>query len=266
MIKISLNILVLSTVLLFNGCSTKSIEYKDKKELIQKQNSIQSEEDSFLDEFEDEMQVEIKADPLAKYNKAMTSFNDGLYEYVLGPVSKGYSTVVHKEIRESVNKFFHNIFYPIRLVNNLLQGKFKNASEETGRFVINTTIGVFGLFDPARSQFNLEPHNEDFGQTLGYWGVKAGPHIVLPFLGPSNIRDALSLYPDSYLSATEYYENRGFNLTHNYGESLLLKAYEKVNYVSLNPDEYQKLKEDAVDLYPYLRDVYEQYREKLIEE
>lgn len=251
-------------VLLFTGCSSKLTPQKDVS--VEKNISQNTSEDDFLDEFADEMKVEEKSDPLSGYNRVMTSFNDGVYEYVLAPVSRGYKTVVHEEIRSSIGKFFHNILYPIRLVNNLLQGKIKNSGEETGRFIINTTIGIFGLFDPAKSYFGLEPHDEDFGQTLGYWGVGAGPHIVLPFLGPSNLRDTLSLYPDSLANPVDYHNHRGYNLTGSYGESLVLKAFDRVNYTSLHEGEYEKLKKDAIDLYPYLRDVYEQYREKKIKE
>ena len=260
--KFTLNILFIFLLLFLNGCSNKTVQYSQKTELTIDNQT----EDEFLDEFADEMEVEEKADPLNGYNRAMTTFNDSLYEYVLSPVARGYTKVVHKEIRSSVNKFFHNIFYPIRVINNVLQGKFKNAGEETGRFLINSTIGVLGLFDPAKSEFGLEPHNEDFGQTLGFWGVGSGPHIVLPFLGPSNLRDTISLYPDSYANPVDFYDERGYNITHNYGESLFLKAYEKVNYISLHEGEYEKLKKDAVDLYPFLRDIYEQYRQKQIEE
>ena len=256
-------------IISFTGCSSK-VEYIKKDTSSIENKSIVSdeeiEEDDFLDEFDEEMELEEKSDPLSGYNRVMTSFNDGVFEYVLAPVASGYKTVVHKEIRTSVGNFFHNILYPIRLINNLLQGKVKNSGEETGRFLINSTIGILGLFDPAKSYFELEAHEEDFGQTLGFYGVGPGPHIVLPFFGPSNLRDTLSMYPDSLANPVDYHENRGYNLTHSYGESLFLKAYERVNYVSLHEGEYEKLKKDAIDLYPFLRDVYEQYREKQIKE
>ena len=135
----------------FTGCSSK-VEYVKKENVIfEKQSEEEIEEDAFLDEFEEEMKVEQKSDPLSGYNRIMTNFNDGVFEYVLAPVASGYQTVVHKEIRSSVGNFFHNILYPIRLINNLLQGKVKNSGEETGRFIINTTVGILGLFDPAKS-------------------------------------------------------------------------------------------------------------------
>lgn len=260
-------------IIVCTGCSNKNNLTKTETILIEQDSSIQKgttseevEEDAFLDEFEEEMAVEEKSDPLSGYNRVMTNFNDGLFEYVLAPVSRGYKKVVHKEIRSSVGNFFHNILYPIRLINNLLQGKIQNSGEETGRFVINTTIGILGFFDPAKSYFDLDSHEEDFGQTLGFYGIGAGPHIVLPFLGPSNLRDTFSIYPDSLANPIDYNKHRSYNLTNGYGESLFVKAYEKVNYVSLHDGEYEKLKKDAVDLYPFLRDVYEQYREQQIKE
>jgi len=224
------------------------------------------EEDVFLDDFSDELQVERKADPLNGYNRIMTDFNDSTYEYVLSPLARGYKTVVHKEIRTSVDNFFHNILFPVRFVNNLLQGKFINTAEETSRFLINSTFGVLGLFDPAKRHFNLNKHNEDFGQTLGFYGVSAGPHIVLPLLGPSNLRDAISLYPDMLLNPVAYNESRSYNLASGYEESHLLRLYERENFISLHHQEYDKIKQDAIDLYPFLRDIYEQRRMNLIKE
>lgn len=248
----------------FGGCSLKNVEYS-KEASKSVQNS--SETDDELDSFADELEVKEIYDPFSGYNRAMTTFNDGAYEYVFQPIAKGYKAVVHEEIRESVGNFFDNIFYPMRFVNNLLQGKVKNATEETGRFVINTTVGLLGLFDPAKNLFELEAHEEDFGQTLGFYGVGSGPHIVLPFLGPSNLRDAFSLYPDSFLSTIDYTERSYWKtLTDTPAEYVGAKAFREINSISLNIDGYDKLKKDAVDLYPYLRDIYEQYRDNQIKE
>ncbi len=251
-----------------SGCSSKSIEKPQETALLQEKTLAQDEEfdDEFLQEFEDEMEVEEIYDPFNSYNRMMTRFNDGLFEYVLIPVAKGYKLVVHQEIRESVDNFFHNLYYPSRVVNNLLQGKFSNASEETGRFIINSTIGILGLFDVAKKKFNLNEHDEDFGQTLGFYGVGSGPHIVLPLLGPSNLRDTLSMYPDSFLNPIDYTEREWYTLSDTLEEYIALRTYEQLNSTSLNINEYEKLKKDAVDLYPYLRDIYEQYREKQIRE
>jgi len=252
------------------GCSNKSNVNKDdnlgKIEYQQTKVDNDIESDSFMEEFEEELKLERKSDPLSGYNRVMTNFNDNVYEYVLTPVSDGYKYVVHKEIRISVRNFFHNILYPVRLVNNLLQGKVQNSLDETGRFLVNSTFGLLGLFDPAKKYLHIKPHNEDFGQTLGYYGVGAGPHIVLPFFGPSNLRDLLSRYPDFLVNPVAYRDERSYNLTNHYSQSLLLNGYERINNISLNNNQYEKIKKDAIDLYPYLRDVYEQYREQQIKD
>ncbi|PNV83611.1 MAG: ABC transporter [Sulfurimonas sp.] len=257
-------VFVFTFVLTLSGCSSKMIEqpsgtviHEDKE-----RSDLNGELEGFADEFE----VKELYDPFSSYNRAMTSFNDGAYEYVLKPVAEGYKYIVHVEVRESVRNFFNNLYFPTRFVNNVLQGKFHNASEETGRFVINTTIGVFGLFDPAKVHFNIGAHDEDFGQTLGFYGVGSGPHIVLPLFGPSNLRDFLSMYPDVLLSPIDYTERSYWTLSDTWFEYLSIKALEEVNYISLDMDRYEKMKRDAVDLYPYFRDVYEQYRKKQIEE
>lgn len=263
-------------IVLFTACSSKNVESPkvendskiEQKDTSSTQNEFAA-EDEFLDEFAEEMEVEEVFDPLSGYNRVMTSFNDALFRHVLTPVAKGYRYVVPEGVRESIGNFFHNLLYPVRGVNNLLQGKLSNTAEETGRFVINTTIGILGLFDPARDWFGLEPHEEDFGQTLGYYGVGAGPHIVLPFFGPSNLRDMFSMYPDAYVDPTSISPTDGlekYHIPENYVEYIAIKAVDRVNYVSMHVGEYEDLTKDAVDLYPFLRDLYEQRRKKLIEE
>ncbi|WP_294889866.1 VacJ family lipoprotein [Sulfurimonas sp. RIFCSPLOWO2_12_36_12] len=255
---------LISIMFSFSGCSSKSIE--EPKEAVAQEEKSSDDSNGELAGFADEFEAKEIYDPFSGYNRAMTGFNDGAYEYVLKPVAEGYKAVLHVEVRESVRNFFNNLYFPMRFTNNLLQGKFCNAYEEGGRFVINTTVGVLGLFDPARNHFNIEAHEEDFGQTLGFYGVKSGPHLVLPLLGPSNIRDAISLYPDSLLSPIDYSEREYWTLSDTSAEYIAAKSLENINYISLNMDRYEKMKRDAVDLYPYLRDVYEQYRDKQIEE
>ncbi len=236
------------------------------------------EEEGFDDEFEDEFGDAEKEvfDPLSGYNGVMTEFNDGFYVYFVDPVARGYRWVLPDGARRGVNRFFHNLFFPIRFVNNVLQLKVKNAGEEFLRFVLNSTIGIFGIWDPAKEWFDLEAHEEDFGQTLGYYGVGGGFHVVLPFLGPSNVRDMFSLYPDMQMDPVYYVENRPYNLLQNEGEylgysrkalqSAQLTVLKTINRESLRIGQYSNLKKDAIELYPFLRDVYEQNRSKLIKE
>ncbi|MCK5110738.1 MAG: VacJ family lipoprotein [Arcobacteraceae bacterium] len=256
---------ILTISILFTGCTNNS--YIDKPSANTEQSITQDDElDEFSDEFEDE-DIEEESDPFRGYNVFMTNFNDGFYIHVFDPVAKGYDYVLPEGARKSIKNFFHNLTYPVRMVNNILQGKFENAGEETGRFIVNTTVGILGFFDPAKEHFKLKPHNEDFGQTLGYWGVGSGYHIVLPFFGPSNMRDMLSMYPDSYVNPIVYNnENNSINLTNSTDESLMLTAYQRLNDGSLKLGDYEELKKDAVELYPFLKDIYEQHRAKLIKE
>lgn len=248
----------------FTICSADVVENNP-----QDQKTISIEEDEMLYEFEDEFANNnegSESDPLSEYNRLMTIVNDRLYENVFTPISDGYVYLVNKEVRESVGNFFNNLYFPPRFANNLLQMKFKNASEEALRFLINSTLGVLGLFDVAKIQFDLEEHTEDFGQTLGFYGVGSGPHIVLPIFGPSNLRDSLGMIPDSYISPFDFKERKWLTVTDTWSELVLVKSYENINSFSLNKDKYEKIREDAVDLYPYMKNMYEQYRDKQIKE
>ena len=221
--------------------------------------------DEFSDEFANEQQKEF--DPLSGYNRMMTNFNDGLYRHVVFPLGRGYRKITPKQFRESVGNFFLNLEYPVRLVNNLLQLKFQNSLEETERFVVNSTIGLAGLFDPASSWLGIKEHDEDFGQTLGHYGVGGGFYLVLPFFGPSNLRDTLSLVVDWQVDPFFYQEGRSYNLLPiNFWQSIGLKSFQYFNQYSDNIEAYENLTKDAIDIYPLLKSVYEQNRQKEIEE
>ena len=220
-------------------------------------------------EFGDEFSVEEKEelfDPLSGYNRVMTGFNDGLYVYILKPVVfKGYN-LIPEQARVSVNNFFKNLYYPVSVVNNILQLKAKHTGTETLRFAINSTLGVLGLFDPALSWFGLEEHQEDFGQTLGYYGVGGGFHIVLPFFGPTNLRDLSGDFIDFYVNPLYYVEVRPINIFSNKYQGWGAITYKEFNKMSIYTKEYDNIRKDALDLYPFLRDLYEQNRQKEIEE
>ena len=130
-------------------------------------------------------------DPLEGYNRAMFKFNDGVDKAIIEPVAKGYKAVLPEFARTGVGNFFANLGDLWIGVNNILQGKLREGAGDFGRFAINTTAGILGLFDVA-SNAGLEKHNEDFGQTLGRWGVGEGAYVVLPLLGPSSVRDGFS--------------------------------------------------------------------------
>ncbi len=128
-------------------------------------------------------------DPWEKFNRSMFRFNDAADRYVLKPVAKGYKAVTPDPVRTGVTNFFSNLRSPLVVMNDLLQGKFRQAGGDTLRFVVNSTVGVVGVMDVA-TRIKLPAHDEDFGQTLGVWGVPSGPYLMMPFLGPSSVRDA----------------------------------------------------------------------------
>ena len=226
--------------------------------------------DDFSQEFDSEFSNKSKEifDPLSAYNRAITTFNDKVYLNVLVPVSKGYAYVVPETARIGIDNFFENLKFPIRFVNNVLQLKFQNSSEELGRFLINSLWGLGGFMDLATSELKMKAHKEDFGQTLGYYGLGEGIPVVLPLLGPSNIRDMIGIVGDGILSPTSSLAQNSleYKIPNNTLESLGIKTYEVVNNTSLNPDQYETIKKDALDLYPFLRDIYTQSRQKQIEE
>lgn len=143
-------------------------------------------------------------DPWEKMNRAVYSFNDKLDKDVARPVATAYVRAVPAPARNRFHDFINNLGEPIVIINDALQGKFKQTLQDTGRFLVNTTVGLVGLFDPA-SEIGLPHHDEDLSQTLAHWGVPSGPYLVLPVLGPSTVRDTGSLYAD--VSADPLYKD-----------------------------------------------------------
>ncbi len=155
--------------------------------------------DNFDEEFNSEFSTKKEEifDPLGGYNRLMTTFNDKVFINVLNPIAESYAYVTPETVRIGINNFFQNIMFPVRFSNNLLQLKFKNSSEELGRFLVNTLWGLGGFMDPATKELNMKAHKEDFGQTLGAWGAGSGAYIVLPVFGPSNVRDTVGMVADA---------------------------------------------------------------------
>jgi phospholipid-binding lipoprotein MlaA len=137
-------------------------------------------------------------DPIEPVNRAIFDFNDTVDVYVLEPVARGYRDNVPETVQTGIGNFFENLRYPSYLVSDIFQGKFEQALDHTGRFLINTTLGIGGLMDFA-TEWGLPVHDEDFGITLAYHGVPAGPYLVLPILGPSNVRDGVGRIVDGFL-------------------------------------------------------------------
>jgi phospholipid-binding lipoprotein MlaA len=145
-------------------------------------------------------------DPWERFNRASYTVTDKVDRAVVKPVAKGYKAVTPDFVETGISNFFDNITYPRVFVNDLLQGKGVSALHDTGRFLLNTTVGVGGLFDPATSA-GLQKNDEDFGQTLGKWGVPSGPYFFIPLLGPSTVRDAFGRIPDQFTEASIYIDN-----------------------------------------------------------
>lgn len=253
--------LLVTLVFFLGGCATHSVERQEPAEIAAQQNAFDPQLDDDVFELEEEFEAaesEPIIDPLSCYNRVMTQVNDKVYFWALKPVSQGYSAVVPEGGRLALGHFFRNLLMPVRFVNNLLQFKLKQAGTELTRFVVNSTVGVLGFGDPAGDYFGLQAYPEDFGQTLGHYGVGSGFHIVLPLLGPSNLRDTFGLIPDYYLDPVNHIDHSE--------TALAVKAHKTVNRTSLHIGEYESLKSDAVDLYTFLRDGYEQRREQQIKE
>lgn len=196
-------------------------------------------------------------DPMEGFNRGIFWVNDGLDRYVLEPVATGFDYVVPDFAQRALRNAFDNLRFPIVFFNNLFQAKPKVAGVEIARFVMNTSLGLGGLMDPAGS-IGLKKSNEDFGQTLGYWGVPPGPYLMLPFFGPSNVRDTGGLVVDSAFRAI------GFFIP--FVASLAMQAVDTLNRRSLIRREIQAERRAALDWYAAVRSAYSQYRENLIQD
>lgn len=237
---------------------SKSGREVEDEELIEDEEFLDNEE--FLDdeEFSDEdlapggSDAVAVPDPLRPVNYAIYLFNDKVYFWALKPVAKGYRVVVPAEIRICTLNFFNNLWAPVRFTNCLLQGKFKNAAGEFGKFFINTTVGGLGLGDVAQRYPELNPPEEDFGQTLGYWGFGNGFYLVLPVLGPSTLRDAVGRLGNWAVDPLSYIEP--------WELSLGVWALKNVNSTSFRIGDYETIKDAAIDPYGAFRDGYIQFR------
>jgi phospholipid-binding lipoprotein MlaA len=199
------------------------------------------------------------ADPIEPFNRVMFQFNDKLYFWALKPVARGYSAIVPEPARVSVRNFFKNVKMPIRFVNSLFQGKFLGAGTELARFGINTTIGVAGFLDVAKDKFDLDPSDEDFGQTLGFYGMGGMMYIVWPVFGPSTVRDTIGMAGDSFLNPVSY-----ISYFCPFEVGLGVSAYEQINKTSLDLGTYEDLIAASIEPYIGVRDAYIQYRKKEI--
>jgi len=194
------------------------------------------------------------SDPLESVNRRFFWFNDKLYFWVLRPAARAYSKAAPSPVRSSVQRFFANTRYPVRFVNNVLQGRVKSAGQETARFVLNSTLGLAGFFDPAQ-ELKLKPQPADLDQTLGVYGIRPGFYLDWPILGPSSVRGSVGIAGDTLLTPGTYLDMEII---------VPVRAYELLNATSLHPGEYEDFKKAALDPYVALRSAYYDTREDFI--
>ena len=194
-------------------------------------------------------------DPWEPMNRGIFWFNEQADQYILEPVAKGWDWLMPQRVKTSVSNFFYNLRFPINTVNNVLQLDPRETAVHVARFMVNTTFGIGGLFDPA-TDWGLVATEEDFGQTLGRWGVPPGPYIVIPVFGPSTLRD-LTRYPvDGFISGIGY---TGFGTIFTFAY-----AVDTVNNRAANIDNIARAREASLDFYAAVRNLYLQRRQALI--
>lgn len=190
-------------------------------------------------------------DPLEKINRPIYKFNRGLDKIILKPLAKGYKAITPDPVEKGVSNIYENLSDIITSVNGLLQGKVKQSGSDLLRVVVNSTVGLVGIFDVA-SSWGLDKHDEDFGQTLGYWGIKPGPYVMLPFLGPSDFRDVWGVAGDYPLNPVIYSDNVRLKNSVS-GMRVIDKRASLL--------EYDNQLEEAIDEYAFIRDAYLQNRQ-----
>jgi phospholipid-binding lipoprotein MlaA len=193
-------------------------------------------------------------DPYEQTNRAVFDFNQKVDKFVLQPTASAYVAVVPDPAREGIHNFLLNLDLPVTFANDLLQGEMHRAGDTLGRFTINSTLGIGGLFDPA-SDFGIPAHTEDFGQTLATWGMGEGPYIMLPFLGPDPPRDAAGQVVDVFLDPTTY-----ISLREHIWWSAGRRVVSIIDVRSRNLDTLQNIERGSVDYYASVRSLYRQMR------
>jgi phospholipid-binding lipoprotein MlaA len=269
---------LLITLLSFSGCAGQAAS-KNLQPLAAAATTVDatSQEEPF-DPFAKPGEQDLEEyDPWEPFNTKVFEFNRQLDRWVLKPAAKAYNFILPNPVQVGISNFFYNARFVPRFCNNLFQGKVRGAGIEAGRFLVNTTVGLAGFIDVA-NEFDLKTPEEDTGQTLGFYGVKPGPYLVLPLMQPFTVRDFAGYLGDIFLNPIFWlalpiieigdipsaipHENRTTT-------SLILlgaKATEVVNDRSLNLEKYQGVEESTVDLYSAVRNAYLQKRAKAIHE
>jgi len=218
-----------------------------------------------VDEMDDYAVVQI-ADPFEPVNRVIFKFNDGLYNYVFRPISTGYTYVVPEPARQGVDNFFHNLRFPIRFVNSALQGKFKRAGLEGGKFLVNTVAGLGGFIrvsDEVPALAGIP--REDTGQTFGVWHIGKGPYLVLPVLGPGSARDTVGAVGDYFLNPL-HWNPRDHIDWYTWEVETGVTVLGVVNAMPDLLNAYDAPRKGAIDSYIAMRSAYVQYREAAVKQ
>lgn len=205
-------------------------------------------------EFEPDYDDEDENDPLEPANRLMFTFNEAVGRFLLRPLARTYVQITPEPVRIGVGNFLSNLFYPRTVVNDFLQGKFRQGAQDTGRFLVNTTIGFGGVFDPA-TRMGWRANNEDFGQTLGVWGASTGPYLVLPLVGPGNVRDTLGRVAD--------YPSNPLTYVNDAEIEFAIGAIGAVS-VTANLLQLDRIMAESFDPYAFQREAYGTFREASI--
>lgn len=203
--------------------------------------------------------VEEPYDPIEGVNRAIFSFNDTLDVHVLEPVARTYREYTPDPIRTGIGNFFLNLRYPSYLVSDIVQGKFDQALEHTGRFLVNSTVGVVGLIDVAKD-WGLPDHDEDFGIALAYHGVPSGPYLVIPLLGPSCVRDGVGRIVDGFLDPIGWVGYSSISASAKIAIAVGSLGMRTVHTRSGLLQAIESAKESSVDYYLFAQGAYYQYR------
>jgi phospholipid-binding lipoprotein MlaA len=214
--------------------------------------------DNLEDPFASRLNTPDMPDPFEGYNRYMFDFNEGFYEGIMRPVVREYRDFVNEDIRIGISNIFDNAMAPLKLASSLLQGDIDKSARVIGRAIINTTIGLGGIFDVA-STFGIDNVNEDIDQALGAYGIPTGPYVVIPFFGPSYARNIFGRAGGMFLSPT-YHFSPGIEVAGT------LSVTDQVNDTSFIVDDIDQMEESTIDKYESVRDFYGQYRDRLVNE
>ena len=224
--------------------------------------NLTEDEKFFYEEFDESTSV---YDPFENVNRFTFEFNDFVFSNALQPLVDAYTAITPDTVEEGASNFFHNLRYPVRLASNLLQCRFKGAWIETGRFAINSTVGILGILTPADDYENFALiESEDVGQAFGTWGIGEGPYLVLPFFGPSNLRDLAGLFGDRAINPIK----EPLSMIDDLDWEWQL-AVSGADNIALSPqiiERYKQLKGSSIDPYSSLKNGYTQYRRGMVAE